>query len=173
MRRSRHTAQGLCRFRALSVLVREADPGGTLPGCRSGSPSGLTRPAWLKHTGSTRKSQPQNFIFSDLYRFDPVHLCKMTGLTRFANRGMIGGIKGGCIMPASEKKRKADTAWKTKNLKTIACRVYRADAVAFQEYAAAQGRSVNDVLREYVAQCLGRPLERRTAADDEPENETE
>lgn len=70
-------------------------------------------------------------------------------------------------MPASEKKRKADTAWKTKNLKTIACRVYRADAVAFQEYAAVQGRSVNDLLREYVAQCLGRPLERRTAADDE------
>lgn len=76
-------------------------------------------------------------------------------------------------MPASEKKRKADTAWKTKNLKTIACRVYRSDAVAFREYAEAQGRSVNDLLREYVAQCLGRPLERRTAADDEADAETE
>lgn len=76
-------------------------------------------------------------------------------------------------MPMTDKKRKTDAAWKQKNIKTIACRLYRADAVAFQEYAAAQGRSVNDVLREYVAQCLGRPLERRTAADDEPENETE
>lgn len=72
-------------------------------------------------------------------------------------------------MPMTDKKRKADTAWKTKNLKTIACRVYRADAVAFQEYAAAHGRSVNDLLREYVAQCLGRPLERR-AADKETED---
>ena len=70
-------------------------------------------------------------------------------------------------MPASEKKRKADTAWKTKNLKTLACRVYRADAVAFQEYADTQGRSVNDLLREYVAQCLGRPLERRTGGQEE------
>lgn len=76
-------------------------------------------------------------------------------------------------MPMTDKKRKTDAAWKQKNIKTVACRLYRADAAAFQEYAAAQGRSVNDLLREYVAQCLGRPLERRTAADDEPDNETE
>ena len=72
----------------------------------------------------------------------------------------------GDIVPITDKKRKSDTAWKTKNMKTIACRVYRADAEAFQEYAAAQGRSVNDLLREYVAQCLGRPLERREREKD-------
>ena len=76
-------------------------------------------------------------------------------------------------MPMTDKKRKTDAAWKQKNIKTVACRLYRADAVAFQEYAAAQGRSVNDLLREYVAQCLGRPLERRTTANNEPSEETE
>ena len=73
----------------------------------------------------------------------------------------------------TDKKRKTDAAWKQKNIKTVACRLYRADAAAFQEYAAAQGRSMNDLLREYVAQCLGRPLERRTAAEDEADAETE
>lgn len=70
-------------------------------------------------------------------------------------------------MAISEKKRKADTAWKTKNLKTIGCRVYRTDAEAFQEYAEEQGKSVNELLREYVAQCIGRPLERRSEAQEE------
>ena len=72
-------------------------------------------------------------------------------------------------MPMTDKKRKTDAAWKQKNIKTVACRLYRADAA----YAAAQGRSMNDLLREYVAQCLGRPLERRTAAEDEADAETE
>lgn len=75
-------------------------------------------------------------------------------------------------MPMTDKKRKSDAAWKQKNIKTVACRLYRADAEAFREYASAQGRSVNDLLREYVAQCLGRPLERRSVSQEELDAET-
>ena len=64
-------------------------------------------------------------------------------------------------MPMTDKKRKTDAAWKKANKTRIGCTVYKADADAFAAYAAAQGRSVNDLLRGYVAQCLGRPLERR------------
>lgn len=64
-------------------------------------------------------------------------------------------------MPKSEKARASDARWKQKNRITIGCSLYRGDAEAFKEYAAAQGRTANDLLKEYVAQCLGRPLERR------------
>lgn len=76
-------------------------------------------------------------------------------------------------MPKSEKARISDARWKQKNLLVVGCKLYRGDAQAFKDYAAAQGRSVNDLLREYVAQCLGRPLERRTAADDGSDVKTE
>ena len=76
-------------------------------------------------------------------------------------------------MPMTDKKRKTDAAWKKANRASITCTMYKGDVAAFKEYAAAQGRSVNDLLREYVAQCLGRPLERRTAADDEADEKTE
>ena len=62
----------------------------------------------------------------------------------------------------TEKKRKTDYAWKRANKGTLTCTMYKGDVEAFRAYAAARGRSVNDLLREYVAGCLGRPLERRT-----------
>lgn len=75
-------------------------------------------------------------------------------------------------LSTEEKKKKTDAAWKKKNKITLGCVVYRADAEAFREYAAAQGKSVNELLRGYVSACLGRPLERRdggTAGDDPKE----
>lgn len=70
-------------------------------------------------------------------------------------------------MPKSEKARISDGRWKQKNLLVVGCKLYRGDAEAFKAYAAAQGRSVNELLREYVAACLGRPLERRTPPPDD------
>lgn len=72
-------------------------------------------------------------------------------------------------MAMTDKKKISDARWQAKNFSTLACKVYKADAEAFREYAAAQGKTVNDLLRGYVSACLGRPLERRdggTAGDD-------
>lgn len=64
-------------------------------------------------------------------------------------------------MPKSEKARASDARWKQKNRITVGCTLYRGDAAALKEYAAARGQTVNELFREYVAACLGRPLERR------------
>lgn len=64
-------------------------------------------------------------------------------------------------LSTEEKKKKTDAAWKKKNKKTLGCVVYRKDAEDFAEYAKGQGKSVNDLLRGFVSECLGRPLERR------------
>lgn len=76
-------------------------------------------------------------------------------------------------MPKSAKARISDGRWKQKNLLVVGCKLYRGDAEAFKEYAAAQGRSINEILREYIASCLGRPLERRTKGDAPPEGDGE
>lgn len=64
-------------------------------------------------------------------------------------------------MPVTEKKKKTDMEWKKKNKKTITCLVFREDAAAFEAYCAARGKSVNETLKEFIASCLGRPLEKR------------
>lgn len=64
-------------------------------------------------------------------------------------------------MPMSDKKRASDARWKQKNKITVGCSLYRADADELKRYAAARGQTVNELFREYVAACLGRPLERR------------
>ena len=65
-------------------------------------------------------------------------------------------------MYSPEKKKKTDAAWKKRNKSTLACVVYKADAEDFAAYCAARGMSINEALRVYVAQCIGRPLEKRT-----------
>lgn len=73
-------------------------------------------------------------------------------------------------MAMTAKKRKTDAAWKRKNKTCISCTLYRNDAQAFREYAAEHGKSVNELLREYVAACLGRPLERRTGEQNDSDS---
>ena len=75
-------------------------------------------------------------------------------------------------MAMTEKKRKTDYAWKQKNLITVGCKLYRDDAAELKAYAAAQGKSVNELLRGFVSDCLGRPLERRDKTPEQPEPET-
>lgn len=65
-------------------------------------------------------------------------------------------------MPKTEKAKANDARWKQKNRITVGCTLYRGDAADLKAYAANQGRTVNDLFREYVSQCLGRPLEYRT-----------
>ena len=71
-------------------------------------------------------------------------------------------------MPKSEKARATNNAWQRKNYKRLGVKLYQKDAKDFEKYCETHGKSVNSAFREYVSACLGRPLERRTAADDEP-----
>lgn len=61
----------------------------------------------------------------------------------------------------NKNKRVTDAAWKKKEKTCISCTMYRGDVEDFRAWAAAQGKSINEALRDYVAACLGRPLERR------------
>ena len=64
-------------------------------------------------------------------------------------------------MAMTEAKRRTDNAWQRKNYKRLGVKLYRGDAEAFEEYCRANNTSVNAAFREYVAQCIGRPLEKR------------
>lgn len=70
-------------------------------------------------------------------------------------------------MAMTDKKRKTDAAWQRKTYKRLGVKLYKGDAEAFEEFCRASGKSVNATLREYVAQCIGRPLERRTGDQEE------
>ena len=72
-------------------------------------------------------------------------------------------------MAMTDKKRKTDAAWQRKNYKRLGVKLYRGDAEAFEAYCRENNTSVNAALREYIAECLGRPLEKRgeTAATNE------
>ena len=76
-------------------------------------------------------------------------------------------------MPMTDKKRKTDAAWQKKNYKRLGVKLYKEDAEAFERFCQDNGKSVNSALREYVAQCLGRPLEKRTAPDQDAPAKTE
>lgn len=76
-------------------------------------------------------------------------------------------------MPMTEKKRKTDAAWQRKTYKRLGVKLYKNDAEAFEVFCKENGKSVNAALREYVAQCLGRPLERRTGEHEAEEPGTE
>lgn len=70
-------------------------------------------------------------------------------------------------MPMTDKKRRTDAAWQRKTYKRLGVKLYKGDAEAFEEYCRANGTSVNAALREYVAACIGRPLEKRTREADQ------
>ena len=69
------------------------------------------------------------------------------------------------ILPMTDRKRKTDADWQKKNYKRLGVKLYKKDAEDFENLLKSQGKSVNSAFREYVSACLGRPLERRTAAE--------
>ncbi len=70
-------------------------------------------------------------------------------------------------MAMTDKKRKTDAAWQKKNYKRLGVKLYKGDAEEFEAYCRENNTSVNAALREYVAQCIGRPLEKRGEGDKE------
>lgn len=64
-------------------------------------------------------------------------------------------------MPVSDSRRTANQKWKQKNKVTVSCTLYKADAEEFKAIVKAQGKTVNEILSGFVAEVLGRPLEKR------------
>jgi hypothetical protein len=58
-------------------------------------------------------------------------------------------------MPVSEKKKISNAKWDRENMATLGCRVKKEEAETFKEYAKAQGKTANTVLKEYVYECIG------------------
>ncbi len=56
-------------------------------------------------------------------------------------------------MPTEAQKRAANK-YNLKHMRTLACKVKREEAEAFKEYCAAQGKTSNTVLKEYVTECI-------------------
>lgn len=59
-------------------------------------------------------------------------------------------------MPISENKKQSNRKWDAKNMATLGVRLRKTDADLFREYAEAQGKTVNTVLREYIFSCIDR-----------------
>ena len=55
----------------------------------------------------------------------------------------------------SAAKRRANDAWDKANMAMLACKIRKDAAERFKDYAAAQGTTVNALLRGYIMQCIG------------------
>lgn len=58
-------------------------------------------------------------------------------------------------MAPTDAQRRASAKYQAENIASLACRVKKEDAEKFREYCAAQGKTPNGVLREYVLTCIG------------------
>ena len=70
-------------------------------------------------------------------------------------------------MAMTDKKRATDAAWQKANYKRLGVKLYKEDAEAFEQYCRDNDLSVNAALREFVSQCIGRPLEKRSREKDD------
>ena len=57
-------------------------------------------------------------------------------------------------MPPSEAQKRAAAKWDRQNVATLGCKVKKKEAAAFKEYAAAQGKTPNKLLKQYVLDCI-------------------
>ena len=57
-------------------------------------------------------------------------------------------------MAASEAQKKASAKYQKENIASLACRVKKDQAEKFKAYCAAQGKTSNAVLREFVLNCI-------------------
>ena len=57
-------------------------------------------------------------------------------------------------MSPSDAQKKATAKYQKENISSLACRVKKEQAEKFKTYCAAQGKTSNAVLREYVLSCI-------------------
>ena len=65
-------------------------------------------------------------------------------------------------MPVSERKKETNRNWLRKNTKRVGCDLYNEDAEALRAEALRRGTTINALLRDSVAEILGRPLTKRS-----------
>lgn len=53
-----------------------------------------------------------------------------------------------------KSKREANDRWDKQNMITLGCKVKREEAAIFKEYAQAQNKTANTVLKEFVYKCI-------------------
>lgn len=58
-------------------------------------------------------------------------------------------------MAPSEAQKRASAKYQKENIASLACRVKKDQAEAFKAYCADQGKTANNVLKEYVLDCIG------------------
>lgn len=58
-------------------------------------------------------------------------------------------------MAPSEAQKRASAKYQKENIASLACRVKKDQAEAFKAYCAELGKTANNVLREYVLECIG------------------
>lgn len=57
-------------------------------------------------------------------------------------------------MAPSEAQKRAADKYNREHMTTLGCKVKKEEAAAFKEYAAEQGKTANNVLKEYVIDCI-------------------
>lgn len=57
-------------------------------------------------------------------------------------------------MPISKARRAANDKWDKENMTTLGCKVKKEEAAAFKEYAARNGKTSNNMLKDYVIECI-------------------
>ena len=60
----------------------------------------------------------------------------------------------GDTMAISEAQKRARDTWDKKNMTVLSCKLLKDDGEAFRQYAEEQGKSVNDILKEFVFECI-------------------
>ena len=70
-------------------------------------------------------------------------------------------------MAPTEAQKRASAKYQEKNIASLACRVKKEQAERFKAYCAAQGKTSNAVLREYVMKCIGEDSSDSPAEDED------
>lgn len=58
-------------------------------------------------------------------------------------------------MIVTDAQKRARDKWDKENMTVVACKLKKEQAKAFRQYAKEQGKTVNAVLTEFVAACIG------------------
>lgn len=65
-------------------------------------------------------------------------------------------------MPISERKKETNRNWLRRNTQLVGCNLYKEDVEALKAEALRRGTTINALLRDSVAEILGRPLTKRS-----------
>lgn len=58
-------------------------------------------------------------------------------------------------MAPSDAQKRASNKYNLEHMATLGCKVKKGQAEAFKAYCADQGKTANNVLKEYVLDCIG------------------